>query len=61
MLACDGKRYAVYVEDRNTDPVIAALATPDGTCELRIPKDRYDAFRVARNRTFCRSIGGVVT
>jgi hypothetical protein len=22
--------------------VIAALATPDGTCELRIPKDRYD-------------------
>jgi hypothetical protein len=23
-----------------------ALATPDGTCELLIPKDRYDPFEV---------------
>jgi hypothetical protein len=39
-LARDGKRYAVYVEDPDTDPVIEALATPAGTCELLIPRDR---------------------
>ena len=43
-LARDGKWYAVYVEDPNTDPVVMALATPDGTCELLIPQDRYDPF-----------------
>jgi hypothetical protein len=46
ILARDGTRYAVYVEDPNTDPVIMALATPDGTCEVQIPKDRYDPFAV---------------
>jgi hypothetical protein len=45
-LARDGKRYAVYVEDPNTDPVAMALATPDGTYELQIPRDRYDPFAV---------------
>jgi hypothetical protein len=45
--ARDGTHYAVLVEDPNTDPVIAALATPDGTCELLIPKDRYDPFAIA--------------
>jgi hypothetical protein len=44
--ARDGTHYAVLVEDPNTDPVIAALATPDGTCEALIPKDRYDPFAV---------------
>jgi TubC N-terminal docking domain len=46
MLARDGGRYAVYVEDPNTDPVVMALATPDGTCDVLIPKDRYDPFAV---------------
>ena len=46
MLAGDGDRYAVAVDDPNTDPVVMALATPDGTCEVRLPKERYDAFRV---------------
>jgi hypothetical protein len=45
-LARDGKQYTIYVEDPNTDPVLMALATSDGTCELLIPQDRYDAFRV---------------
>jgi hypothetical protein len=45
-LARDGRQYAVYVGDPNSDPVIAALATPDGTCELLIPRDRYDPFAV---------------
>jgi hypothetical protein len=45
-LARDGKQYTIYVEDHNTDPVLMALATSDGTCELLIPQDRYDAFRV---------------
>ena len=45
-LARDGKRYAVYVEDPNTDPVIAALATPAGTYEVQIPRDRYHPFAV---------------
>jgi hypothetical protein len=40
-LARDGKQYTIYVEDHNTDPVPS-----DGTCELLIPQDRYDAFRV---------------
>jgi hypothetical protein len=46
-LARDGKQYAILVEDPSPDPVIAALATPDGTCELLIPKDRYDPFAIA--------------
>jgi hypothetical protein len=33
VLARDGGRYAVAVEDADTDPIIRALATPDGTCE----------------------------
>jgi hypothetical protein len=44
--ARDGTHYAVLVEDPNTDPVIMALATPDGTCDVLIPKDRYDPFAV---------------
>ncbi|MGH8584785.1 MAG: hypothetical protein ACREWE_00870 [Gammaproteobacteria bacterium] len=46
LLARDGGQYAVLVEDPNTDPVILALATPDGTCELSIPRDRYDPFAI---------------
>jgi hypothetical protein len=46
MLARDGSRYAVAVDDAGTDPIIMALATPDGTCEVLIPKDRYDPFAV---------------
>jgi hypothetical protein len=44
--ARDRTHYAVLVEDPNTDPVITALATPDGTGELAIPRDRYDPFAV---------------
>jgi hypothetical protein len=46
LAARDGARYAMLVEDPNTDPVVMALATPDGTCEVLIPKDRYDPFAV---------------
>ena len=46
MLARDGGQYAILVEDPNTDPVVMALATPDGTCEVLIPRDRYDPFEV---------------
>jgi hypothetical protein len=45
MLVRDGGRYAITVDDPNTDAVIAALATPGGTCELRIPKDRLRPVR----------------
>jgi hypothetical protein len=45
-LARDGKQYTILVEDPSTDPVIAVLATPAGTCEVLIPKDRYDPFAV---------------
>jgi hypothetical protein len=31
----------------NTDPVVMALATPKLTCEVQIPKSRYDAFAIA--------------
>jgi hypothetical protein len=46
ILTRDEGQYAALVEDPNTDPVIMALATPDGTCEVLIPKDRYDPFAV---------------
>jgi hypothetical protein len=46
LLARDGTRYAALVEDPNTDPVVMALATPAGTCDVLIPKDRYDPFAV---------------
>ena len=46
MLARDGGQYAALVEDPNTDPVVMALATPDGTCDVLIPRDRYDPFAV---------------
>jgi hypothetical protein len=46
LLDRDGGKYAIHVEDPSTDPVIAALATPHGSGEVRIPKDRYDAFEV---------------
>lgn len=46
ILARDGGRYAALVEDPNTDPVVLALATPDGTCDVLIPRDRYDPFEV---------------
>jgi hypothetical protein len=42
----EGGQYAILVEDPNTDPVIMALAAPDGTCEISIPKDRYEPFEV---------------
>ena len=29
----------------STDPsMVMAVATPDGTCDLQIPRDRYDPF-----------------
>jgi TubC N-terminal docking domain len=43
-LVRDGKQYAIYIEAPDTDPVIAALATPAGTCEVLIPRDRYGPF-----------------
>jgi hypothetical protein len=46
VLAGDGGQYAALVEDPNTDPIIMALATPDGTCEALIPRDQYDPFGV---------------
>ncbi|MGH7315688.1 MAG: hypothetical protein ACREJS_05440 [Candidatus Rokuibacteriota bacterium] len=46
LLARDGNQYAVLVEEPNTNPVVMALATPDGTCELLIPKHRYDPFAI---------------
>jgi hypothetical protein len=46
LLARDGGQYAVPVEDPNTDPVVMALATPDGTCDVLIPKDRHEPFAV---------------
>lgn len=40
-----GIRYAVVVDNPDTDPVIVALAIRDaGTCELAIPAANYDAF-----------------
>jgi hypothetical protein len=46
VLAHDGGRYAVAVEDAGTDPIILAPATSDGTGEVLIPRDRYDPFAV---------------
>jgi hypothetical protein len=45
-IARDGRQYAILVEDPNTDPVIAALATTAGTCEARILRGQYDPFAV---------------
>jgi len=42
----DGGHYATLVEDPNTDPVVMAVATLDGTCDLQIPGDRYDPFAI---------------
>ena len=40
-----GIRFAVVVDNPDTDPVIVALAIRDvGTCELAIPAANYDAF-----------------
>ena len=40
-----GIKYAVVVDDPDTDPVILALAIRErATCELRIPRDKYDFF-----------------
>lgn len=46
-----GIRYAVVVDNPDTDPVIVALgirgAMPDGstvTCELRVPRAKFDPF-----------------
>jgi hypothetical protein len=41
-----GTRYGILVEDASADPVVMALATPDGTCEVQIPRGRYDPFRI---------------
>jgi hypothetical protein len=46
VLARDGCRYAIAVEDPNTDPVVVAVATPGGTREVLIPSDQYDPFEV---------------
>jgi hypothetical protein len=46
MLARDGMRYAVLVEDPTTDPVAMHVATPHGTREVLIPRDQYDPFEV---------------
>jgi hypothetical protein len=46
ILARDGGQYATLVEDCNTDPVVMALATPDGTCEVLISMDRYEPFAI---------------
>lgn len=38
-------RYAVVVDDPDTDPVLLAVAVRDvGTCELAIPREKYDPF-----------------
>jgi hypothetical protein len=38
-------RYAVVVDNPDTDPVILALAIREkGTCELRIPQEKFDPF-----------------
>jgi hypothetical protein len=40
-------QYAFIVEDAASDPVIVAVAIRGvGTCELLIPRDRYDPFKV---------------
>ena len=40
-----GLRYAVAVDNPDADPVILALAIHGvGTCELRIPAAKFDAF-----------------
>lgn len=40
-----GIRYAVMVDDPDTDPVIMALGIRDvETCELAIPRAKYDPF-----------------
>ncbi len=36
----------MHVDDPTTDPVVMALATPDGTCQLLVPRERYDPFEV---------------
>jgi hypothetical protein len=46
MLARDGVQYAILVENPHSDPVVMAVATPDGTREVLIPRDRYDPFEV---------------
>ena len=46
LLARDGDQYAVLVEDPASDPVVMALASPDGTCDVLIPRDRYDPIEV---------------
>jgi hypothetical protein len=45
--ARDGGQYTVAIDDPNTDPIILSLGTPDGMCEVLIPKDRYDPFAIA--------------
>jgi hypothetical protein len=45
-LARDGRQYAVLVEDPNTDPVVAAVATPDATGEILIPQSKYNPFLI---------------
>ncbi len=40
-----GIKYAVVVDNPDTDPVILALAIRDkGTCELRIHREKFDPF-----------------
>lgn len=40
-------RFAVEVANGDSDPVVLAVAIRDaGTCELLIPKDRYDPFAI---------------
>jgi hypothetical protein len=44
--ARSGGKYAVLADSPDDDPVIMALATPDGTCDLAVPRDKYDAFEL---------------
>ena len=46
MLGRDGVRYAILVEDADTDPVVMTVGTPGGTREVRIPRSEYDPFAV---------------
>jgi hypothetical protein len=41
-----GVRYAILVEDANTDPVVMHVGTDGGVREVLIPRDQYDPFEV---------------
>lgn len=42
-----GVKYAIFADDDTTDPVIVAVAIRGiGTCEIEIPKARYDGAKI---------------